>query len=255
MDLWSSFIWRDVGIASLAGLVLGQLNIYLTSAVLHRGMTHQAIVYPRRLERVVAIWLWLTVCVPPLTWIAAHKHHHVHADTKDDPHAPGLKGVWRVLLFTWWYVTYWSRSNWEYACQRYLRQFRNERFLHFLDHPTVANINFYGQMVVSVLLGPVTISFWVARIVPYMVVSGSVNSVGHFYGKRPFDNQATDADRFWQKLLGWVNAGETLGHNYHHRYPGRAWFHPGGFDPGFWFATRVLGGVILYRSGTLSPER
>lgn len=253
MNPWTVFTWSQVGLALLVGLALCQLNLYLTSAVLHRGMTHRAIAYPRWLERVVAAWLWLTVCVPPLTWIAAHKHHHVHSDTDEDPHSPRRKGVWRVLLLTWYYVPVWARENWEYAEGRYLRSFRNERLLHFLDHPAVANTNFYGQVVLSLLLGPVAIAFWLSRLLPYMVMSGYVNSVGHTYGARQFDNLGTDADRPWQKLFGYINAGEPLGHNYHHRYPRSATFRPRRFDPGFWFATRILRGEPMRRPRSTAP--
>jgi len=37
--------------------------------------------------------------------------------------------------------------------------------------------------------------------------------------------------------------GETLGHNFHHQFPSSARFSHRAFDPGFWFATRILGGV------------
>ena len=240
VSIWS---WSALGWGLLAGLACCQLNLYLTSAVLHRGMTHEAIVYPRWLERWTAAWLWLTACTPPLTWIAAHKHHHVHSDTDGDPHSPLERGVWRVMLLTWYYVTRWSRANWTFAEERYLKRFRGERLLHFLDRRCVAYANFYGQIVLSVLAGPAGIACWLARIPLFMVLNGYVNAVGHAFGERPFPNLGTDAASWWQKALGYVIGGEPLGHNYHHRYPTSATFRPRRFDPGFWFATRILRGV------------
>ena len=215
--------------------------------MLHRGLCHGAITYPGWLKRAVAAWLWLTDCVPPLSWIAAHLHHHAHSDTPDDPHAPAVKGFWRVTLLTWYYVPAWARANRDFARKRYLRAFEHERVLHFLDRPAIANVNFYVQLLASVALGPPAIGFWLARIVPYIVLSGCVNAVGHTLGTRPHDNRGTDARGGLQTLLGYLVGGESLGHNYHHRHPASATFRPNGLDPGFSFATTILCGIPLHR--------
>jgi stearoyl-CoA desaturase (Delta-9 desaturase) len=242
MDFWTSFTWSQVGWAAFAGFAVCLLDNYLTSAVLHRGLTHGAIRYPAWLNRAVAVWLWLTVCVPPLSWIAAHRHHHAFSDTPEDPHAPGEKGVWRVLLLTWFYVTRWARSHRELAEERYLRSFRDERLLHFLDRKDVCYVNFYGQIALSLFFGPAGITFWVVRMVPYMVMNGYVNAIGHTFGERPFPNLGTDAAGLFLKGMGYLIGGEPLGHNYHHRYPTSARFRSQSFDPGYWFATAVLRG-------------
>ena len=247
---WTSPSWILILCGGLAGLALCQFNLFLTSAVLHRGTTHGAIQYPRWVERVIAIWLWATACIPVLTWVAAHQHHHVNADLEDDPHSPNRKGVWRVALLTWYYVTRWVRRNREYAEARYLRRFHNERMLRFLDMKWVSIVNVWAQIVASIAAGPAVVAFWFSRIVPYMILSGMVNAIGHRYGSRTFDNLGTDAVTWWQRLLGWVTGGETLGHNYHHRHVLSATFTPGRFDPGLWFATRILRGVPVRPSTT-----
>lgn len=239
---WSSFTWQQVGLAALIGFILCELNQYLTTAVLHRGMTHSAIAYPRWLTRAVAAWLWITVCIPPLTWIAAHRHHHANSDTEEDPHAPSVKGFWHVLLLTWQDVPKWASTHRELAERLYLRPFREERLLHFLDSDRPRAANFYGQLILSVLLGPVAIAFWFGRLVPYMLLSGYVNAAGHTFGARPYSNLGTDADVPWQVLLGWFTGGEPLGHNFHHRHPMSATFRPQRFDPGYWFGTVLLRG-------------
>ena len=240
--LWSSFNWQIIAYAFLAGLVICQLNLYLTTAVLHRGICHGAIVYPNWFKRAVAVWLWVAACIPPLTWVASHLHHHVTSDTEADPHSPIIKGFWHVTLLTWYYVPGYARSNWEYAENRYLKPYKNDRLLHLLDKPVISKSNFYAQMLISLVLGPAAIAFWFARIVPYMVLSGSVNAIGHKYGERKYENLATDAQTFLQKVFGYLIGGETLGHNYHHSYPNSSTFRPKAFDPGFWFATKILRG-------------
>lgn len=251
---WSAFSWLDVGTAVAAGLLLCELDLLLTSAVLHRGMAHRALAFPRRLERAVCVWAWLTEFARPLTWIAAHKHHHAHADTEDDPHAPGRKGVWRVTLLTWYYVSAWTKANRALAARRYLSEFRDERLLHVLDRETVTHVNFVVQVGLS-LLHPVALGFLAGRLLPYMFAIGYMNAVGHTFGARRFDNLGTDARGFWSKLAAFLLAGEPLGHNYHHRFPTSATFRPGGLDPGHWFATRILRGVPLRSiTGVIGPR-
>jgi len=240
--LWWDFSWTAVFVSVLAGGITCLPNLYLTSVVLHRGLCHRAIIYPRWLQLGVICWLWLTVCVTPLTWVAAHLHHHSKSDTAEDPHAPNVKGFWHVTLLTWYYVPLWMSSNLSLANKLYLKHLRHEKLLHILNHPRVAGANFYGQMILSLLLGPLAIAFWCSRIVPYMVFSGYFNAASHSVGARIYDNLGTDARGFRQTLIGYILGGESLGHNYHHAHPGSAAVRPSGFDPGFWFATRVLRG-------------
>jgi stearoyl-CoA desaturase (delta-9 desaturase) len=244
---WATVTWSQIAWAAVLGFLVCEIGQYLTTAVLHRGLTHGAIRYPPWLKRAVAFWLWLTACIPPLTWIAAHRHHHANSDTEDDPHPPGRRGVWKVVLLSWYYVTRWGRSNREYAERHYLRPFRRERFLHWLDRKDVCFANFYLQIALSVLAGPLGIAFWLGRVPTYILLSGYVNAIGHTFGERPYDNLGTDAAGVWQTVMAYVTGGEPLGHNFHHRYPSSPRFRAPGFDPGYWFATRVLRGVPVER--------
>ena len=246
---WTSPSWAEVLAGGFAGLLVCELNQYLTTAVLHRGLTHGAIRYPPWLERGVAAWLWLTVCIPPLSWIAAHRHHHVHSDTEEDPHPTALKGVAKVMLLSWYYVTRWARTHRELAEERYLRRFRDDRLLQWLDGKGPCYVNFWGQLAASALLGPAILAFWIGRLPPYILLSGYVNAAGHAWGERPYEGTfATDATAPpWQLLMGWITGGEPLGHNYHHRFPTSPTFRPRALDPGYWFATRVLRGVPIDR--------
>jgi stearoyl-CoA desaturase (delta-9 desaturase) len=253
MASWASISWTGVGVGALLGFAVCVLDNYLTSAVLHRGLCHGAIRYPPWLARAVAAWLWLTVCIPPLTWIAAHRHHHANSDTADDPHAPGEQGVWKVMLLTWYYVTRWARRHRAFAEERYLRAFRGERLLRALDGKWACYANFYGQLALSLVLGPAWVAFWLFRLVPYMVMSGYVNAIGHTWGERPYANLGTDAAGPLLVFFGYLIGGEPLGHNYHHRHPASATFRPARFDPGYWFGVRVLRGKPVNRKPLSSP--
>src|SRR4029453_12134232 len=109
---WTSFPWVQVLAAVAGGLVLCQLNLYLTTAVLHRGLTHGAILYPRWLQRSVVAWRFFTSSIPPQPWTPPPPPPPAGPDTADDPRAPSRIGFWRVLLLTWYYVPRWARANW-----------------------------------------------------------------------------------------------------------------------------------------------
>ena len=241
MSGWAAISWPDVALAAGAGLLLCELDLLLTSAVLHRGLAHRALAFPRAVERAVCVWAWLSEFARPLSWIASHRHHHAHADTADDPHSPWRKGPSRVVLLSWYYVTAWTDAHRDLARARYLGEFRDDRVLQLLDRPAVAALNFYGQLALS-LLHPVALALLAGRLLPYMLAIGYMNAAGHMVGSRRHDNLGTDARGFWPTLAAWLLAGEPLGHNLHHRFPRGASFRPAGIDPGHWFATRILRG-------------
>jgi stearoyl-CoA desaturase (Delta-9 desaturase) len=66
--------------------------------------------------------------------------------------------------------------------------------------------------------------------VSYVTLSGAINAVGHSYGRRPYDNMATNL-----RLLALVTSGEAL-HNNHHAAPTSARFArtAGEVDLGWW---------------------
>ncbi len=77
----------------------------------------------------------------------------------------------------------------------------------------------------------------------YILGGGAINAIGHKWGKRPYDNLATNNQ--WLALLV---AGEGL-HNNHHAATtsGRMAMARGEIDPGWW-AVRAL---VLMRLATL----
>jgi stearoyl-CoA desaturase (delta-9 desaturase) len=68
------------------------------------------------------------------------------------------------------------------------------------------------------------------------MLSGSINAVGHTFGKQPYPNSATNV-----QALALVTAGEGL-HNNHHAAPTSARFAlaKGEIDPGWWFVRLLV---------------
>jgi stearoyl-CoA desaturase (delta-9 desaturase) len=77
----------------------------------------------------------------------------------------------------------------------------------------------------------------------YLAANAAVNALGHHFGRRPYENGATNLQ--WLALL---TLGEGL-HNNHHAAPSTArlahrWYE---VDPGWW----IIRGMTLLRFATL----
>jgi stearoyl-CoA desaturase (delta-9 desaturase) len=85
-----------------------------------------------------------------------------------------------------------------------------------------------GIALMVLLFGPVSAAvIAVAHTVMYIGLGGAVNGFGHWFGKRPHDNKATNL-----RWLAMLTAGEGM-HNEHHEHPrsprfGRTWWDLGG---------------------------
>jgi stearoyl-CoA desaturase (delta-9 desaturase) len=68
------------------------------------------------------------------------------------------------------------------------------------------------------------------------MINSAINAVGHTFGKRPYDNLATN-----NQWLAWISGGEGL-HNNHHAAPTSARFalDPRQADPGWWLIRLLL---------------
>ncbi|MDA8269599.1 MAG: hypothetical protein M0013_14745, partial [Actinomycetota bacterium] len=69
------------------------------------------------------------------------------------------------------------------------------------------------------------------HMVAYLLGGGAINAIGHRYGRRPHDNNATN-----NQWLAWLVAGEGL-HNNHHAVAtaSNLAMARGEIDPGWWF--------------------
>ena len=101
-----------------------------------------------------------------------------------------------------------------------------------------------GIAFLCVVLGPVWGLVAAAfHTVTYLALSGAVNAVGHHFGRKPYENSATNLQ--W---LAFLTAGEGL-HNNHHAAPTSAKLalRRPEIDPAWWFISvfRRLGWVTI----------
>jgi stearoyl-CoA desaturase (delta-9 desaturase) len=208
------------------GVVLGLLSALLTAVVTevyaHRCLAHRAFRLHPRLDAVLNTYFRVVVGTDPETWAAVHRLHHRYADTPLDPHSPVLRRPLTVL-----------------AGSAYLFAKAKSRVAR--DAPKGLRVMAIRTAVVAFyvfLFGPATVLvMFLVHLVGYLGIQGTVNAVGHLYGKKPYP-EASGYD------IGWL-AIPLLGHGYHnthHAYPAAA--RTGLLDP-IWPLLRVTAAVGL----------
>jgi stearoyl-CoA desaturase (delta-9 desaturase) len=222
----------------LCAMAVTQISIITTSVYLHRGLAHRALNVRPTAELPARIIIWMTTGMKPREWAAIHRKHHAATDTPEDPHSPIVHGFWRVQLGN--VGLYRAAAKNELIAHKYARDLRADRLDKALfDHALLGlgiGIALLVAFTSAIGLGP-----WVGLIaaglhaVLYVMLSGAINAMGHRFGKRPYENSATNAQ--WLAL---ITGGEGL-HNNHHAAPTSARFslHRRELDPG-WLTIRLL---------------
>jgi stearoyl-CoA desaturase (delta-9 desaturase) len=226
----------DVLAGVLAGLAVSEVSFYVTSIYLHRALSHRSVRLSPPLSAACRVLVWTFTGIRPRQWVAVHRKHHAYSDRQGDPHSPVLLGYAKVQ---WGNTVLYRRvSRDPVVVARYARDLPPGRLDRVLfDHAWLG----LGLSVCAfvVLLGwKITVVAAVTHGVVYLAGSGAVNAVGHHWGKRPYENLATN-----NRWLALLVAGEGL-HNNHHAAPtsGRFSFTKSEFDPA-WLVIRVLAGL------------
>ncbi len=212
----------NIIIALIVGLGVTQLANLVTTIYLHRGLAHRAITVTSPLAILFRLIVWTSIGIRPRQWAAVHRKHHAFTDVAGDPHSPMLLGWRRVQLTN--VALYRRVARNPIEVRRYARDLEATRLdRYLLDHATVG----LGIGLASlILLMSVVLAFpiWVPLLAAgihmllYLGLSGSVNSIGHTFGRRPYDNSATNLH--WLAML---TCGEGY-HNNHHAAPTSARF-------------------------------
>jgi stearoyl-CoA desaturase (delta-9 desaturase) len=215
----------QVGVSAAAvalAVALYLLRMFFVTAFYHRYFSHRAFEVGRTTRVVMAILGCTAGQRGPIWWAAHHREHHLTADTAEDPHAPGYKGV--LFSHTLWFLTRGSFQVHARRVQDWLR-YRELRIVEKLDWLPflLLGAGCYGlgayleahyphlgtsgsQMLVW--------GFFVSTVFLYHATY-SINSIAHRFGKRRFPTRDQSRNNFWLALI-------TLGegwHNNHHFYP------------------------------------
>ncbi|MGZ6643793.1 MAG: acyl-CoA desaturase, partial [Solirubrobacteraceae bacterium] len=194
----------------------------------HRLFTHRSFKTTPGVRRTLAILGSMAVEGPVIAWVADHRKHHAFSDQPGDPHSPhvehgnGLRGALKGLAH--------AHLGWLFIHTDRARKTRYAPDL--IADPVVKRVN--DQFVLWVAVGLVlpfglgyafggtlfdgfTGMLWggLVRMLVLHHVTFSINSLCHFFGRRPFDTGDESRNLAW---LAPLSFGEAW-HNAHHAFP------------------------------------
>ena len=215
-----SYYWMlltlSIPAAVLAGLALLVVVVHLTTIYLHRSITHGAVRYAPWLENVMHVMLVMLTSINPREWSAVHNYHHLFPDRPGepgDPHSPHLEGVWQVVFFNVYYYRKASKDP-RLASHPFV-----QARLATIPRRRIDGIGVWGPLSVWAA-GMVIFGFIPALIaglvyaVPYLLLNGAINGIGHAWGYKNFRSAAG----FNSRLLALLTGGEGLHNNHHGRF-------------------------------------
>jgi stearoyl-CoA desaturase (delta-9 desaturase) len=223
--------------AVLVGLVITQVAFLVTTVYLHRSLSHRALRLGGPATAVSRFLTWVLTGIRPRQWVAVHRAHHAFTDTPRDPHSPLVLGFARVQFGN---VRLYRRAARDPDVARYARDLPPDAWDRLLFDHAFVGLGAGIGVLVAVLGWELALVAATVHAVSYLLGGGAINAIGHRWGRRPYDNLATN-----NQWLAWMVAGEGL-HNNHHAAAtsSRLSLARGEFDPGWW-AIRALVGLRL----------
>ncbi|MGI8708264.1 MAG: acyl-CoA desaturase [Actinomycetota bacterium] len=228
--VWAVVNWWGSGLSIVDAVIAGVFYLFTGFGItvgFHRYFTHGSFETNRFLRGTLAIAGSMAVQGPVIKWVADHRRHHAFSDQEGDPHSPHLEdgpGVKGVVKGLWHAHMGWLFSDEQTSPRRWAPDLLKDPLIMRIDRlfPLWLVLTFalppaVGWAVTGTLAGAFTAGLWGSLVRVFMLhhVTWSINSICHFYGKRPFkgDDHSTNN---W--LLSLVSLGESW-HNNHHAFP------------------------------------
>jgi stearoyl-CoA desaturase (Delta-9 desaturase) len=225
--LWGAGLTALDASLLLGGYVITGLGV---TVGYHRLFTHQSFQAKPWVRTALAIMGSLAIEGPVITWVADHRRHHAFADQPGDPHSPHLDegpGIKGVLKGLWHAHMGWFFSDEKTSPQRWAPDLLKDPAMRRIDalFPLWVTLSLglppvIGFAVTGTVKGALLAFLWgsLARTFLLHHVTWSVNSICHFYGKRPFQTPDFSTNNWALALLSF---GESW-HNNHHAFPSSA---------------------------------
>ncbi len=225
-QLWAVALgWNDLFVLAIMYLITG-LGI---TVGFHRLFTHRSFKTTTPIRVAFAAAGSMAIEGPIISWVADHRKHHAFSDRLGDPHSPhvehghGLKGALRGLAHAhvgWLFIhTHRGRKT------RYAPDLMREPAIAWVDRTFIhwAIGGFLLAFALGFLFGGLswqaglTGMLWggLVRILILHHVTYSINSLCHYFGRRPFETGDESRNLAW---LAPLSFGEAW-HNGHHAFP------------------------------------
>ena len=214
--------------AVLLGLITAQVALLVTTVYLHRSLSHRSVRLAPGVQGACRVLIWMLVGIRPRQWVAVHRKHHAFTDTERDPHSPLVLGFARVLLAN--AFLYRKEARNPLTTAKYARDLPEDRWDRVLFNHAVIGLGLGVGLLVLLIGWQLALIAAGVHAAYYLLGGGAINAVGHRWGRRPYDNRATN-----NQWLAWLVVGEGL-HNNHHAAAtsSRLSLAEGEVDPAWW---------------------
>ena len=194
----------------------------------HRHLTHRSFKAKKPVRAALAILGSAAIEGPVISWVADHRKHHAFSDEPGDPHSPhvnhggGLRGALRGLAHAHvgWLFDHSERG----LKTRYAKDLLDDPLIRFVDRTFLVWV--FAGLAVPFGLGwaiggslhtALTGLLWGGLVRMFVLhhVTYSINSICHFFGRRPYDTGDHSRNVAW---LAPFSLGESW-HNNHHAFP------------------------------------
>jgi stearoyl-CoA desaturase (delta-9 desaturase) len=254
--------WQDLVVL---GIVYALTGAGVTVGY-HRLFTHRSFKTSRPLRAVFAVLGSMAVEGSVIEWVATHRKHHSFSDRAGDPHsphadqAPGWRGALRGLLHA--HVGWMFRGREMANPRRYAKDLIADRDLRFISRtfPLWVAVGLalpfgLGVALSGSIVGGLTGLLWGGLVRVFLLhhATFSINSLCHFFGRRPFGTGDESRNLAW---LAPITFGEAW-HNNHHAFPTSARHGLGRhqIDPGAALIAALERLHLAWDVVTIAPER
>jgi stearoyl-CoA desaturase (delta-9 desaturase) len=254
--------WPDVVVLAITYTLSG-LGI---TVGFHRLFTHRSFKTTRTVRLTLAVLGSMAVEGPVIEWVATHRKHHNFSDQQGDPHsphvdhAPGWRGELRGLAHA--HVGWMFRGRDMANPARYARDLLADRDVRFVSatFPLWVVVGLavpfgLGVALTGTVVGGLTGLLWggVVRVFLLHHATFSINSLCHYFGRRPFATRDRSSNLAW---LAPLSFGEAW-HNNHHAFPTSARHGLGSrqLDPGAWLITALERCHLAWDVVRISPAQ
>ena len=254
--------WQDLVVLAVTYAITG-LGI---TVGFHRLFTHRSFKTSRPVRAVLAVLGSMAVEGPVIEWVSTHRKHHVYSDCAGDPHSPHLDGApgWRGTLrgLAHAHVGWMFRGKDMANPARYARDLLADRELRFISRTfplwVLAGLALpfgLGVALTGSVVGGLTGLLWGGAVRIFLLhhVTFSINSLCHYFGRRPYSTGDQSRNLAW---LAPLSFGEAW-HNNHHAFPtsARHGLRRWQIDPGAWLISALERCHLAWDVVRVPPER